>query len=154
MKNVLLAFSVLAAMAACNGVASSGNNEVSSDSNLTDSLKFKIQKDTTNYTTIKWLDSTFHDLGKVKKGQQVEIPFELENAGEHPLIITMVQPGCGCTVAEKPEKPIMPGKKDKIVAKFNSEGQSVGDHIKSITVTANTKPSTSHTLEFKVNVTE
>ena len=48
----------------------------------------------------------------------------------------------------------MTGKKDKIVAKFNSTGQSTGAHTKTITVVANTKPNTQSTLVFKVNVTE
>lgn len=153
MKKVLLAISVVAAISACNGSASD-NSGITANTNLTDSVKNLVVKDTANYTTIKWIDSTFIDAGDVKKGQTVEIPFKLENSGTHPLVITSVQPGCGCTVADKPEKPIMSGSEDKIVAKFNSEGQSLGGHQKTVTVTANTKPSTEHTLVFKVNVVE
>jgi len=123
MKKVIFVLTVAAVVSACNGSASE-NNSISADTNLTDSIKNEIVQDTANFTTIKWIDSTYVDAGNVKKGQTVEIPFELENSGEHPLVISSVQPGCGCTVAEKPEKPIMTGKKDKIVAKFNSTGQS------------------------------
>ncbi|ANH81153.1 hypothetical protein A8C56_09330 [Niabella ginsenosidivorans] len=109
-------------------------------------------KDSANFTTVVWVDSTFKDVGKVIKGQIVEIPFTVRNTGDKPLVITSVQPGCGCTVAEKPEEPILPGKEGKIVAKFNSEGQSEGEHRKNITVQGNIKPTTQALLEFKVDV--
>ena len=151
MKRILFIISAAIGLAACG----SGNSESKiPDGPLSDSLKQEALKDSANYTTVEWADSTFKDLGNVKKGQTVEIPFVVKNTGTHPLIISSVQPGCGCTVADKPEKPIMPGKEEKIVAKFNSEGQSATTHTKTVIVTANTKPFTQHTLSFKVNVTE
>lgn len=155
MKNVLFLLFLSAAIAACNSNGSNNNSsKISATTVLTDSLKNLAIKDSANFTTVQWIDSTFHDVGDVKKGQIVEIPYVLKNTGDKPLIISSVSPGCGCTVAEKPEKPIMPGKEEKIVAKFNSEGQSPGEHSKNIIVTANTKPLTQHALIFKVNVTE
>lgn len=151
MKRLIFIFSLAAGMAACNGA---GNNNSGAKAPINDSLKQEALKDSANFTTVQWVDSTFKDIGNVKKGQTVEIPFVVKNTGTKPLIITSVQPGCGCTVAEKPEQPIMPGKEDKIVAKFNSEGQSAGAHSKNVTVTANTTPLTQHVLVFKVNVTE
>lgn len=151
MKRFIFILSLAAGVAACNG---EGGNNSKADTPLTDSLKQEALKDSASFTTIKWVDSTFKDLGKVKKGQIVEIPFTVKNTGTKPLIISSVQPGCGCTVAEKPEKPILPGEEDKIVAKFNSEGQSVGAHSKTVTVKANTTPYTQHILTFKVEVTE
>ncbi|MCH5685662.1 DUF1573 domain-containing protein [Niabella sp. W65] len=56
--------------------------------------------------------------------------------------------------SRKTGKPVLPGKEEKIVAKFNSEGQSEGSHTKTVVVTANTKPFTQHTLTFRVNVTK
>ncbi|MGE9310224.1 DUF1573 domain-containing protein [Niabella sp. CJ426] len=151
MKRLVLIISAAAALVACN---SNGENKTASDAPLTDSLKQEALKDSSNFTTISWVDSTFKNLGDVKKGQVVEIPFVVKNTGDKPLIISSVQPGCGCTVAEKPEKPVLPGKEEKIVAKFNSEGQSEGTHTKTVVVTANTKPFTQHTLTFQVNVTK
>lgn len=151
MKRLVLIISAAAALIACN---SNGENKTTGNGPLTDSLKQEALKDSSNYTTISWVDSTFKDLGDVKKGQVVEVPYTVKNTGDKPLIISSVQPGCGCTVAEKPEKPVLPGKEEKIVAKFNSEGQSEGSHSKTIIVTANTKPFTQHTLTFKVNVTK
>ena len=148
-----LAFIVLSATVfmACN--SGNGTKEAST-APLTDSLKQVALHDSSNYTTVLWVDSTYKDVGNVKMGQVVEIPFVVKNTGDKPLIISSVQPGCGCTVADKPEKPILPGSEEKIVAKFNSEGQSEGAHTKTVTVTANTKPSTSHMLSFQVNVTK
>ena len=51
------------------------------------------------------------------------------------LKITNVQTSCGCTTAEKPTEPILPGKKSKISVKYDTK--RVGDLNKSITVTTN-----------------
>jgi len=69
-------------------------------------------------------------------------------------VIAQVTPGCGCTVADKPEEPIMPGSESVIRAKFNSSGQSAGEHRKYVSVTANTKGGTNQQLQFRVDVTD
>ncbi len=150
MKRLILILST-AAIAACNG--GNHNNNIA-EMPLTDSLKQVAMQDSANYTTANWVDSTFKNLGNVKTGQTVEIPFTIQNTGNKPLIISSVEPGCGCTVANKPEKPVMSGQEEKIIAKFNSEGQSEGPHTKTITVRANTRPSAQHILSFQVNVTK
>ncbi|GAB3429082.1 DUF1573 domain-containing protein [Niabella aquatica] len=150
MKRLIFLISAATTIIACN----SNGNSKNAETPLSDSLKQVALKDSSNFTTISWADSTFKDLGDVKEGQTVEIPFVVQNTGDKPLIISSVQPGCGCTVAEKPEQPVLPGKEEKIVAKFNSTGQSEGAHTKTVTVTANTKPFTQHTLSFRVNVTK
>lgn len=60
------------------------------------------------------------DFGKIKKGDVVEHVFEVTNTGENPLIISNVQPTCGCTVPDFTKNPIAPGQKGKITLKFNS----------------------------------
>lgn len=151
MKKLVFPLIVAITLGACNSNSASSN--VDSDS-LTKVENDQALKDSANFTTVEWLDSTSKDLGKVKKGQVIEIPFTFKNTGEHPLIVANIAVGCGCTVAEKPEKPIMPGKEDKIVAKFDSENQSTGVHVKNLTVQTNTKPFTEQVLNFKVDVTE
>ena len=101
-------------------------------------------------TTMEWTESK-KDLGSIKEGQKLEIIFKFKNTGKRPLTIAAAQPSCGCTVPEKPEKPIMPGEEGQIKAVFDSQGRAGTNH-KTITVTANTEPSTSHVLEFDVNV--
>lgn len=60
------------------------------------------------------------DFGKIKKGDVVEHIYEVTNTGKNPLIISSVQPTCGCTVPDFTKDPILPGQKGKITLKFNS----------------------------------
>lgn len=101
-------------------------------------------------TTIEWIDSTTKNLADVKEGSVVEVSYRFKNSGNNNLIIENVTPGCGCTVAEKPEKPIAPGEEDVIRAKFDSRGR-VGPNSKSLTVIANTEEK-QKTLHFNVEV--
>lgn len=116
--------------------------------------KDKAARDSANFTTIEWLDSTVKDLGKIKEGQVVEVSYRFKNTGDKPLIIAGVTASCGCTVPEKPEKPIAPGQEDVIKAKFDSKGRPKGEARKEVFVTANTKPESSMQLSFKVEITE
>ena len=59
---------------------------------------------------------------------------EFTNTGNAPLIITDVKSSCGCTVPTKPSEPIMPGKSDKIIVKYN---MNPGPISKTITVESN-----------------
>lgn len=103
MKRIFFIISVATgiSLAACNG-GGNNNSSITENTELTDSLKNEAIKDSSNFTTVAWVDSTFHNVGDVKLGQTVEIPFVVKNTGNKPLIISSVQPGCGCTVAEKP----------------------------------------------------
>jgi hypothetical protein len=93
-------------------------------------------------------------MGKLKKGGEVEVTYRFKNAGDRPLIIKSVNPGCGCTVADKPTEPISPGEESKIKAKFDSRGQHLGENMKTLTVTANTIPENTFVLSFRVEIIE
>ena len=121
---------------------------------LSQEEKDKAARDSANFTTIEWLDSTVKDLGQIKEGQVVEVSYRFKNTGDKPLIIAGVSASCGCTVPEKPEKPIAPGQEDVIKAKFDSKGRPKGENRKDVFVTANTKPQSSTQLSFKVVITE
>jgi hypothetical protein len=122
---------------------------------LSQEEKDKAAGDTANFTTIEWLDSTYKDLGKLKKGQEVEISYRFKNTGNKNLIIANVTASCGCTIPEKPEKPIAPGEEDVIRAKFNSTNFQ-GEVRKEIFITANTGAQSGGTmnLSFRAEVTE
>lgn len=60
------------------------------------------------------------DFGKIKKGDVVSHVFEVTNTGKNPLIISNVQPTCGCTVPDFTKDPILPGKTGKITLTFDS----------------------------------
>jgi hypothetical protein len=109
-------------------------------------------EDSANFTTIRWLDSTFLDLGKVEEGQVAEVAFRFKNTGDKPLIIASASVGCGCTtITERPKEPLTPGQEGVIKAKFDSKNLP-GERLKEIYVSANTKGSTSHILRFRVEV--
>jgi hypothetical protein len=120
---------------------------------LTQAEKDSVANDSANFTSIQWLDSTFQDLGKVKEGQVVEVSYRFKNAGTKNLVIANVSASCGCTVPEKPEKPIAPGEEGVIKAKFDSRGRPKGENRKDVFVTANTVEHSSQ-LSFKVEITE
>ena len=61
--------------------------------------------------------------------------FEFTNTGTLPLVITDVTSSCGCTIPEKPEDPILPGKTGEIKVKYDTN--RVGPIRKTITVYSN-----------------
>ncbi len=81
--------------------------------------------------------STEIDYGNIDKNSDGTRVFEFTNIGDAPLIINRVKSSCGCTVPSKPTEPIMPGKSDKIVVKYNTH--RVGPFRKTITVYSNAK---------------
>ncbi len=146
MKKVIIIL-LTAGLFACQA---SDKNQVKE---LTQAEKDIAAKDSANFTSIQWLDSTFQDLGKVKEGQVVEVSYRFKNAGTKNLVIANVSASCGCTVPEKPEKPIAPGEEGVIKAKFDSKGRPKGENRKDVFVIANT-PEHSSQLSFKVEITE
>jgi hypothetical protein len=116
--------------------------------------KDKLMKDTSSYTRIEWIDSTDQNLGKIDQGQMLEITWRFKNAGDKPLIIGTVRPGCGCTGAEGPTEPIAPGKEGTIKAKFDTKNYT-GTQKKQVYVTANNSNRNtpeSDVLNFSVDI--
>jgi hypothetical protein len=114
-------------------------------------VSLQLPQDTSQYTSIRWLDSTNRNYGTIPEGKKLEVAYRFLNSGNKPLIIARVQPSCGCTVAEQPEEPIQPGKEGVIKASFNSEGR-IGINNKTIFVVANTRGTQSNELRFSVEV--
>jgi Protein of unknown function (DUF1573) len=81
-------------------------------------------------------ESPKHDFGEINEGQIVSHTYKFKNKGTMPLEIIAVNVSCGCTVAEKPEKPIGIGKDGEIKVSFNSAGK-VGINTKHVTVLSN-----------------
>lgn len=61
-----------------------------------------------------------HDFGKLKQGVPVTYYFEIRNISSKPVIIENASASCGCTVPEKPEKPIMPGEVGRLKVQYNA----------------------------------
>mgnify|MGYP001546021421 CR=1 FL=1 len=113
--------------------------------------KMKMPTDSSQFTSISWLDSTYRNFGTIPEGKKLEVSFRFLNSGTKPLVIEQVRPSCGCTVAEQPAEPILPGKEGVIKAVFNSEGR-LGVNNKSIYIMANTKNSQNNEVRFSVIV--
>ena len=97
------------------------------------------QKEVLLPTTMKF-DRMKHDFGKVKEDTDNKTFFTVTNTGTNPLIIESVKGNCGCTVPKKPEKPIMPGKSDKIEVVFHPKEGQLKEQNKTVRVQANTNP--------------
>lgn len=87
-----------------------------------------------NFATVK------HDYGTIKADDgKKEAIFEFTNTGDSVLVITRVQPSCGCTASDYTKAPVPPGGKGFVKALFDPHGQS-GRFTKSISVFSNSKP--------------
>jgi hypothetical protein len=90
-------------------------------------------------------NETTHDYGTIAKGANGQTFFTVINTGDKPLIISKVQPSCGCTTPEWSQDPIMPGKSAKIKVGYNT--QIVNPFQKNIEVFSN-DPKNSRTVLF------
>jgi hypothetical protein len=82
-----------------------------------------------------------HEFGNVEEGKQATYEFEFTNTGKSPVIISNVSASCGCTTPFWTKEPVLPGKKGKVTASYNSAGRPGAFH-KTITVTSNAEPAT------------
>ena len=99
-----------------------------------------------------WEKST-HDFGTVQEGPVDSHTFQFTNKGKEPLILTAVQPTCGCTVPNDwPKDPILPGGTGKITVSFNSNGRA-GNNTKVIRVVSNASNEGADHFTFTANVT-
>jgi hypothetical protein len=108
-----------------------------------DAVKMEEQKKANeeamkNATTVQVIDSV-HNFGTIVQGEKVEFNYSFKNTGTNPLVIFNATATCGCTVPEKPEKPILPGETGFLKVVFNSSGKR-GHNEKEITVNSNASP--------------
>lgn len=141
---------ILVILAAAFTVASCNQNDAKGPTPQTAGTAVEAN-DSASYTSIQWIDSIQQDLGTIKEGQTPEISWRFKNTGDKPLIIENASGTCGCTIAEKPTEPVMPGKEGTIKARFNSEGR-LGPNTKTVMVLANTNKGKEHSLGFTVVV--
>lgn len=65
-------------------------------------------------------NTDIHDFGKIKQGTPVTYFFEILNTGKQPIVVENASASCGCTIPEKPEKPINPGETGKLKVQYNA----------------------------------
>lgn len=157
MKYVFISICAIGLLSSCNSNSSSiekKEGEVSSnvaaggetEAELKASLaeidkeeKDRLKNEVENMTSMSF-DKLTHEFGKVKADTENKASYIVTNTGNKPLIIDKVDVSCGCTTAKKPEKPILPGKSDKIEIVFHPKPGQLNEQEKTITVTANTDP--------------
>ena len=93
---------------------------------------------------------TMFDFGKIKEGEKVKHKFAFTNTGTTPLIVSKVNPSCGCTTPDWTKTPVAPNESGFVEVEFDSQGRP-GMATKSVTVVGNTDP-TDNKLDFKVEV--
>ena len=82
--------------------------------------------------------TNLYNFGKVKSGDPVKYTYIFTNVGTELLILSNVQPSCGCTTAGEWSHQVEPGKTGSIPVQFNS-GNYNGSVMKTITVSCNDK---------------
>lgn len=95
-------------------------------------------------------DKKVHDFGKIAQGEPASYKFKIKNTGDGTLIINEVDPSCGCTTPQKPQKPIQPGESAHIEAKYDAE--DMGTFNKKIFVHSNEPFSKKKVLKIKGTV--
>ncbi|MGE5107940.1 MAG: DUF1573 domain-containing protein [Sphingobacteriales bacterium] len=140
MKSILAAL-VLIGFAACKN-----NNDKQNEVRVKTNPLLDINLDTVPKTTIKEID-TVYNFGTIAEGDSVIRGFRFVNTGNKPLIIQMARASCGCTVVDRPDKPILPGDTGVIKATFNSKGKGGEDVEKMVFVHSNAAP---EFLPFKI----
>lgn len=91
------------------------------------------------------------DYGTISKNDNGNRSFSFTNTGTAPIIITSVKGSCGCTVATKPSKPIMPNETAEIGVTYDTK--RVGAFSKTITVVSNASEN-NKVLRIKGSVTK
>ncbi|MFT4094072.1 MAG: DUF1573 domain-containing protein [Niabella sp.] len=82
-------------------------------------------------TAIKMVKEKY-DIGKIPQGEPYTFYMEFTNQTKKPLVVKSVMAGCGCTVPEKPNEPVMPGKTGKIKVSYSAP--SVGPVNKDVEI--------------------
>lgn len=162
MKKTIVLFTILTVFA-CNNNNNEKKNSVDSAvaaSDMTEEERLKelerIAKEESEKaasTTSMTFDKMIIDFGKIKEDTEHNASYTVRNTGKVPLIIEKVDVSCGCTTAKKPEKPILPGETDKIEIVFHPKVGQLDKQEKTVTITANTEPST-EVLTIKAFVIE
>lgn len=99
-------------------------------------------------------DDLNYDFGEVKKGENLEHVFKFTNSGKGKLVITSVQPSCGCTgVVMDEKKEYESGEEGEIKITFNTQGR-LGVNTKTVSVNTNDPENPVITLTFKCKVVD
>src|SRR5262249_6969432 len=83
-------------------------------------LSATAESPTTNSGPTIKCEELLYDFGKVDAGTLVKHEYMFTNIGNQTLVVSNVQPSCGCTTAGAWDKVVEPGKTGIIPIQFNS----------------------------------
>ena len=136
-KSYFFVLFLVLATTACNQNSTEVTTDDSQDisTNSDEKVRFSVS----NNTTLEF-EVSEHHFGKVFQNTDNLFVFKVKNTGNKPLIIENVTASCGCTVPQKPDKPINPGETGKVPVIFHPSISQEGNMSKTVTVEANTEP--------------
>lgn len=70
---------------------------------------------------VEWQSPVQHDFGELRQNVPAKVEFRFKNISTEPIIIDAVRTTCGCTAAEYPETPVLPGESDRILIEFDAK---------------------------------
>lgn len=88
----------------------------------------------------------------IKQGQQLDIMFAVTNTGNAPLIISEIQPSCGCIIVDKSSHIIIPEDGVRLFKATYNSIKNVGEVVHHIRIYGNMLPNGRAELKFDVNV--
>ncbi|HIP48378.1 MAG TPA: DUF1573 domain-containing protein [Lutibacter sp.] len=80
-------------------------------------------------------DTETINYGNIIKDSDGKRTFVFKNIGNAPIIITKIKTSCGCTLASKLTKPILPGESAEIDIEYTTK--KLGAFSKTVTITSN-----------------
>lgn len=94
------------------------------------------------HTSALEFESVVHNFGKIAVDDGVQkCSFKYTNVSSQPVVINNVISSCGCSVAEWPKAPIMPGASGKIdVSYLNDQGPYPFDKTFTVYISSSEKP--------------
>ncbi|MBQ8502344.1 MAG: DUF1573 domain-containing protein [Bacteroides sp.] len=84
------------------------------------------------------VDAENYSFGQIEWKQPVTAQYTITNTGDKPLVLTMVEPDCACTVARWTQTPIAPGEKGTLQVSFDAK--ALGHFHKAVAVYSNASP--------------
>ena len=153
MKLNLFYFTFLVFLFSCNQKEMTKvDNKTLLSTDLIDNPRSAKGTDAATLASLATMDfkDTLLQFGNIREGELVSHDFEFKNNGKRPLIISSAKGSCGCTVAEFPTEPMIPGQAGTIKVRFNSSGKT-GHQEKTVTIIANSNRGV-HTLFIKGDV--
>jgi len=85
-------------------------------------------------------------------GEDLEMVYRIANIGDEPLVITDIQPSCGCVATDgKTEAIIPPGSESKLSFKFDTN-KNIGYVRHTIYIYGNIKPNGMAQMVFDTNI--